>query len=107
MLLLFGGVPALHALDATLGMVSIQQNDIIKNDIIKIVSVAAVVLLPPTLIASVYGMNFEHMPELQWVIGYPIALLLMVLSALLPYLYFRRRGGCNCLSSGLASGVAR
>ena len=74
-------------LDATLGMISIQQ-----NDIIKIVSVAAVVFLPPTLIASVYGMNFEHMPELEWYIGYPFALLLMVLSALLPYLYFRRRG---------------
>jgi magnesium transporter len=74
-------------LDATLGMVSIQQ-----NDVIKIVSVAAVVFLPPTLIASVYGMNFEHMPELHWLIGYPFALSLMVLSALLPYLYFRRQG---------------
>jgi len=66
---------------------SIQQ-----NDIIKIVSVAAVVFLPPTLIASVYGMNFEYMPELKWLIGYPLAVLLMVLSALLPYPYFRRRG---------------
>jgi magnesium transporter len=74
-------------LDATLGMVSIQQ-----NDIIKIVSVAAVVFLPPTLIASVYGMNFEYMPELKWLVGYPFAIILMVLSALLPYLYFRRRG---------------
>ena len=74
-------------LDATLGMVSIQQ-----NDIIKIVSVAAVVFLPPTVIASAYGMNFKHMPELEWYFGYPFALLLMVLSALLPYLYFRRRG---------------
>jgi magnesium transporter len=74
-------------LDATLGMIGIQQ-----NDIIKIVTVAAVVFLPPILIASVYGMNFKHMPELQWLIGYPFALLLMVLSALLPYLYFRRQG---------------
>jgi magnesium transporter len=74
-------------LDATLGMVNIQQ-----NDIIKIVSVAAVVFLPPTLIASAYGMNFEHMPELNWLIGYPFALMLMVLSAVLPYLYFRRQG---------------
>ena len=74
-------------LDATLGLVNIQQ-----NDIIKIVSVAAVVFLPPTLVASVYGMNFEYMPELKWLIGYPYALVLMVLSALLPYLYFRRRG---------------
>jgi magnesium transporter len=74
-------------LDATLGLVNIQQ-----NDIIKIVSVAAVVFLPPTLVASVYGMNFEYMPELNWLIGYPYALILMVLSALLPYLYFRRQG---------------
>lgn len=74
-------------LDATLGMVGIQQ-----SNIIKIVSIVAVVFLPPTLIASVYGMNFKHMPELHWLIGYPFALLLMVLSALLPYLYFRRQG---------------
>lgn len=73
-------------LDATLGMISIEQ-----NAIIKIFSVAAVVFLPPTLIASVYGMNFDHMPELDWGIGYPLALLLMVLSAILPYRYFKRR----------------
>jgi len=74
-------------LDATLGMINIQQ-----NDIIKIFSIAAVVLLPPTLVASVYGMNFEVMPELKWIIGYPFALALMVLSAALPYLYFKRKG---------------
>ena len=74
-------------LDATLGMVSIKQ-----NDIIKIFSVAAVVFLPPTLIASIYGMNFRHMPELHWWFGYPLALVLMVLAAILPYLYFKRRG---------------
>jgi len=74
-------------LDATLGMVSIQQ-----NDIIKIFSVAAVVFLPPTLIASIYGMNFRHMPELDWWFGYPLAIALMVLAAILPYLYFKRRG---------------
>src|SRR3972149_3501789 len=74
-------------LDATLGMVSIQQ-----NDIIKIFSVAAVVFLPPTLIASIYGMNFRHMPELDWWFSYPLALVLMVLAAILPYLYFKRRG---------------
>jgi magnesium transporter len=74
-------------LDATLGMVSIQQ-----NDIIKIFSIAAVVLLPPTLVASVYGMNFELMPELKWFFGYPFALVLMVVSAVLPYLYFKRKG---------------
>jgi magnesium transporter len=74
-------------LDATLGMVNIQQ-----NDIIKIFSVAAVVFLPPTLIASIYGMNFHHMPELDWWFSYPLALALMVLAAALPYLYFKRRG---------------
>jgi magnesium transporter len=74
-------------LDATLGMINIQQ-----NDIIKIFSVAAVVFLPPTLIASIYGMNFHHMPELDWWYAYPLALLLMVLAAVLPYLYFKRKG---------------
>lgn len=74
-------------LDATLGMINIQQ-----NDIIKIFSVAAVVFLPPTLIASIYGMNFHHMPELEWWYAYPLALLLMVLAAVLPYLYFKRKG---------------
>jgi magnesium transporter len=74
-------------LDATLGMINIQQ-----NDIIKIFSVAAVVFLPPTLVASIYGMNFHHMPELGWMFGYPFALLLMVLCAVLPYLYFKRKG---------------
>lgn len=48
--------------------------------------------LPPTLVASIYGMNFDLMPELKWTMGYPLALFLMVLSAALPYLYFKRRG---------------
>lgn len=74
-------------LDATLGMINIEQ-----NAIIKIFSVVAVVFLPPTLIASIYGMNFEHMPELDWTFGYPMALLLMLGSAITPYLYFKRRG---------------
>lgn len=74
-------------LDATLGLINLQQ-----NQIIKIFSVAAVVFLPPTLVASIYGMNFEDMPELKWMLGYPWALGLMVLSAILPYLYFKRRG---------------
>ncbi len=74
-------------LDATLGMINIEQ-----NDIIKIFSIAAVVLLPPTLVASAYGMNFEIMPELKWFLGYPLALVLMVTSAVLPYLYFKRKG---------------
>jgi magnesium transporter len=74
-------------LDASLGLVSIEQ-----NQIIKLFSVAAVALLPPTLIASVYGMNFHHMPELDWPWGYPFALVVMLLSAVLPFLYFRRKG---------------
>lgn len=74
-------------LDATLGMVNIQQ-----NNIIKIFSVIAVVFLPPTLVASIYGMNFEIMPELSWHVGYPLALIMMFLSAFLPYRYFKHRG---------------
>jgi magnesium transporter len=74
-------------LDATLGMINIEQ-----NAIIKIFSVAAVVFLPPTLIASIYGMNFADMPELSSPFGYPLALALMVVSAILPYWYFKRRG---------------
>ncbi len=74
-------------LDATLGLINIQQ-----NDIIKFFSVAAVVFLPPTLIASVYGTNFHHMPELDWPYCYPMAVGLMVMSAVIPYLLFRRRG---------------
>ncbi|HYV45388.1 MAG TPA: magnesium transporter CorA family protein [Myxococcaceae bacterium] len=74
-------------LDATLGMISNEQ-----NAIIKLVSVAALVFGPPTLIASIYGMNFEHMPELHWTYAYPLAVLTMVLSAIFPYAYFKRRG---------------
>lgn len=74
-------------LDATLGMINIEQ-----NKIIKLFSVAAVVFLPPTLIASIYGMNFEVIPELSWSFGYPLAILLMVVSAILPYTYFKRKG---------------
>jgi magnesium transporter len=74
-------------LDATLGMINIEQ-----NGIIKIVSVAAVVFLPPTLVASIYGMNFDLMPELRWMLGYPMAIGLMVISAVLPFWWFRRRG---------------
>lgn len=74
-------------LDATLGLINIEQ-----NAIIKIFTVAAVAFLPPTLIASIYGMNFEFMPELGWKFGYPFAIALMVLSAVLPFWYFRRRG---------------
>lgn len=62
-----------------------------QNKIIKIFSVAAVVFMPPTWIASLYGMNFEHMPELSWKYGYPLSIGLMVISALLTYLFFKRK----------------
>jgi magnesium transporter len=71
-------------LDATLGLVNLEQ-----NNIIKLFSVMAVVFMPPTLIASIYGMNFRHMPELEWPLGYPLALLLMVVAAVMPYFFFR------------------
>jgi magnesium transporter len=71
-------------LDAMLGVVNLEQ-----NNIIKLFSVMAVVLMPPTLIASVYGMNFRVMPELQWEHGYPMALLMMVFAAVLPYVFFK------------------
>lgn len=74
-------------LDATLGMISIDQ-----NNILKIFSVVTVFLLPPSVIGAIYGMNFEHMPWLhaQW--GFPVALCLMVASAVIPYVIFKRRG---------------
>ena len=74
-------------MDATVGFININQ-----NKIIKIFSVASVALLPPTLIASVYGMNFKMMPELDWAMGYPYALGLMIASAVVPMWYFRKRG---------------
>jgi magnesium transporter len=74
-------------LDAVLGIISMDQNGIIKT-----FTVASVALMPPTLVASIYGMNFEDMPELKWVLGYPWAIGLMVLSALLPIAYFKRKG---------------
>lgn len=74
-------------MDAAMGFINLQQ-----NRIIKIFSIAAVVFLPPTMIASIYGMNFEFMPELSWPLGYPFALLLMLASGITPYLYFRYRG---------------
>jgi magnesium transporter len=74
-------------MDATVGFININQ-----NKIIKIFSVASVVFLPPTLIASIYGMNFRILPELNWSFGYPFAMLLMVASAITPFWYFRKRG---------------
>jgi len=74
-------------MDSTQGFINIEQ-----NQIIKIFSIAAVVFLPPTLVASVYGMNFEFMPELRWLLGYPWALGLMIISGIAPYWYFKRKG---------------
>ncbi|WP_283151054.1 magnesium/cobalt transporter CorA [Silvimonas soli] len=74
-------------MDALMGLINLQQ-----NKIIKIFSIAAVVFLPPTVIASIYGMNFGAMPELQWHFGYPFALVLMVLSGIAPYWFFKRKG---------------
>ncbi|QIL90112.1 magnesium/cobalt transporter CorA [Microbulbifer harenosus] len=74
-------------MDSTQGFINIEQ-----NKIIKIFSIAAVVFLPPTMVASIYGMNFEHMPELQWLLGYPWALLLMLMAGMAPYLYFKKKG---------------
>lgn len=71
-------------LDAPLGLINIEQ-----NSIIKVFSIAAVLFLPPTLVGTVYGMNFKDMPELDWSIGYPMALGMMVVSAILPYLWFK------------------
>jgi magnesium transporter len=74
-------------LDASLGMINIEQ-----SRILGMFSVVAFVFLPPTLIASIYGMNFHSMPELDWEYGYPLAVVAMFVSAILPYLVFKRRG---------------
>ncbi|HOM15073.1 MAG TPA: magnesium/cobalt transporter CorA [Rubrivivax sp.] len=74
-------------MNATVGFININQ-----NKIIKIFSVASVALLPPTLIASIYGMNFRFMPEVEWNYGYPFALALMIASVAAPFIYFRRKG---------------
>ncbi len=74
-------------LDASLGLINLEQ-----NNVMKLFSVFAVVFMPPTLIAGIYGMNFEHMPELKWLYGYPYALTLILASAIIPYWYARRKG---------------
>jgi magnesium transporter len=74
-------------LDATLGFINIEQNDVVKT-----LTIVSVVGVPPVVIAGVYGMNFQHMPELSWTFGYPLALGLMVVSALLPLVWFKWRG---------------
>jgi magnesium transporter len=74
-------------LDASLGLISLEQ-----NNVMKIFSVFAVVFMPPTLVAGIYGMNFEHMPELKWLYGYPFALALIAASAIIPIWFARRKG---------------
>ncbi|OIQ73387.1 magnesium transport protein CorA [mine drainage metagenome] len=74
-------------MDATVGFININQ-----NKVIKIFSVASVAMLPPTLIASIYGMNFKAMPELDWSFGYPLALGLMAVTVIAPFWYFRKKG---------------
>ena len=74
-------------LNAALGFINIEQ-----NKIIKIFSIAAVVLMPPTVIASIYGMNFHFMPELSWRWGYPLSVFLMIAAGISPYIYFKRKG---------------
>jgi len=74
-------------LDASLGLINVEQ-----NAIIKIFSIASVVFLPPTLVASIYGMNFKFMPELEWLWGYPSSILLMIVSAVIPFFFFRWKG---------------
>jgi magnesium transporter len=74
-------------LDATLGLISVEQ-----NEVIRLLAIVATIFFPPTLIGTIYGMNFEHMPELQWVWSYPLSLGVMIASALIPYLYFKRKG---------------
>lgn len=78
---------ATFALDAVLGIINIEQTAIIKT-----FTVASVALMPPTLVASIYGMNFADMPELQWRFGYPLSIALMIAAALLPVWYFKRKG---------------
>jgi len=73
-------------LDATLGMISIQQ-----NSVFRVLSVASLIFLPPTLVAGIYGMNFKLMPELEWQHGYPMALVIMLFAAILPYAYLKQR----------------
>jgi magnesium transporter len=73
--------------EATIGLINLDQ-----NRIIKVFSIAAVLFLPPTLVGTIYGMNFEVMPELKWAFGYPFAILLMIASAVVPYFWFKQKG---------------
>src|SRR3569623_58500 len=88
-------------MDAIHGFINIEQ-----NKIIKIFSIAAVVFMPPTLIASIYGMNLHRMPALDWTFGYPVAIGLMNLSGLSPYWYFKRRGRLSSADRDRAASTA-
>lgn len=77
-------------MDATVGFINLNQ-----SKIIKIFSVVSVALMPPTLLASIWGMNYRFMPELQWELGYPMAIGIMMISAIIPLWYFRRKGWMN------------
>jgi magnesium transporter len=77
-------------LDAILGFISIQQ-----NDLFKVLTIVSVVGIPPMLVAGIYGMNFKFMPELNWAWGYPLAIAMVALSALIPLLWFKWRGWFN------------
>ena len=83
----FLGDNLVFLLDATLGLITLEQ-----NFVMKVFSIFAVIFMPPTLIAGIYGMNFEHMPELKWLLGYPFALGLILVSAVLPFWIARRKG---------------
>jgi magnesium transporter len=74
-------------LDATLGLINVEQ-----NNIIKVLTIVSVVGIPPTLIASMYGMNFKDIPEYSWAWGYPYGLAVIALSAVLPLIWFKFRG---------------
>ena len=76
-----------HLQNATFNLINIEQ-----SRVIKVFSIAAVLFLPPTLVATVYGMNFKFMPELNWLFGYPFAVVLMVISAVAPFYWFKRNG---------------
>ncbi|PAF53266.1 magnesium and cobalt transport protein CorA [Helicobacter sp. 13S00482-2] len=68
------------------------QINVEQNKIIKVFTVATMAMMPPTLIGTIYGMNFEHMPELQWEFGYPLAIIVMIISTILPVIYFKKKG---------------
>jgi magnesium transporter len=90
-----------NILNVNLTLVSVQQNEEVKslteasidqNEEVKKISAWAAILFAPTLIGTVYGMNFDHMPELHWLLGYPLALLLMLLVSVALYTIFKRHG---------------